>query len=245
MMNPMRILVRLVLNWKFLEIISRCCATLSAIGCNSCICETWLMHIRDVPYSYEWHAFTCHGLHTWGLHSCLQRYASFIWVACLHMSLPSHVSICVHILVCSWKIDVWTAGKSFDLLREDSEILLSKDVFSTPSCSRVTKRPLFYTFVPRTSSLESRAIHPIEKRTCVRSFLHLQNPDKFEESVHIKIMFPEFIYRHYFCSKPQKRPVPVQALNFQEQINLRLISHIHEACRTYEWVMSRVWTQHV
>jgi len=34
MMNPMRILVRLVLNWGFLEIISRCCATLSAIGCN-------------------------------------------------------------------------------------------------------------------------------------------------------------------------------------------------------------------
>jgi len=34
MMNPMRILVRLVLNWKFLEIISRCCATLSAIGCS-------------------------------------------------------------------------------------------------------------------------------------------------------------------------------------------------------------------
>ena len=33
MMNPMRILVRLVLNWKFLELISRCCATLSAIGC--------------------------------------------------------------------------------------------------------------------------------------------------------------------------------------------------------------------
>jgi len=34
MMNPMRILVRLVLNWKFLEIISICCATLSAIGCT-------------------------------------------------------------------------------------------------------------------------------------------------------------------------------------------------------------------
>jgi len=31
MMNPMRILVRLVMNWKFLEIISRFCATLSAI----------------------------------------------------------------------------------------------------------------------------------------------------------------------------------------------------------------------
>ena len=32
---PIRILVRLVLNWKFLEIFSRFCATLSAIGCNS------------------------------------------------------------------------------------------------------------------------------------------------------------------------------------------------------------------
>jgi len=34
MINLMRILVRLVLNWKFLEIISRFCATLSAIGCT-------------------------------------------------------------------------------------------------------------------------------------------------------------------------------------------------------------------
>jgi len=37
MMNPMRILVHLVPDWKFLEIISRCCTTLSEIGC---IC-TW------------------------------------------------------------------------------------------------------------------------------------------------------------------------------------------------------------
>ena len=60
----MRILVRLVLNWKFLEIISRCCATLSAIGCTckpidmwhaACICNktiathacaTWLVRVR-------------------------------------------------------------------------------------------------------------------------------------------------------------------------------------------------------
>ena len=33
MRDPMRILIRLVLNWKFLEIVSRFCATLSAIGC--------------------------------------------------------------------------------------------------------------------------------------------------------------------------------------------------------------------
>ena len=41
MINPMRILVRLVLDRKFLKIISRCCATLSAIGCtmhDSLIC---------------------------------------------------------------------------------------------------------------------------------------------------------------------------------------------------------------
>jgi len=43
MMNPMRILVQLVLNWKFWEVISRCGATLSAIGCICiytyiCIC---------------------------------------------------------------------------------------------------------------------------------------------------------------------------------------------------------------
>ena len=35
MIDPMRIMVRLVLNWKFLEIISRFCATLSAICCQS------------------------------------------------------------------------------------------------------------------------------------------------------------------------------------------------------------------
>ena len=34
MINRMRILVRLVLNWNVLEIISRFCATLSTIGCR-------------------------------------------------------------------------------------------------------------------------------------------------------------------------------------------------------------------
>jgi len=41
MMNPMRILVHLVLNWKFLEIISRYCATLSAIGCMYHDMSSW------------------------------------------------------------------------------------------------------------------------------------------------------------------------------------------------------------
>jgi len=37
--TPMRILVRLVLKWKKIEIISRFSATLSAIGCTSIISQ--------------------------------------------------------------------------------------------------------------------------------------------------------------------------------------------------------------
>jgi len=33
--NRMRILVRVVLNWKFVEMISRFCATLSTVGYNT------------------------------------------------------------------------------------------------------------------------------------------------------------------------------------------------------------------
>jgi len=51
MINPMRILVRLVLNRKFLEIISRFCATLSAIGCTS----VWAMsHIFRCDFVDRW-----------------------------------------------------------------------------------------------------------------------------------------------------------------------------------------------
>ena len=47
MMNPMRILVRLVLIWKFREIISRCCATLSAIGCTEYMQHTvWSIYMQ-------------------------------------------------------------------------------------------------------------------------------------------------------------------------------------------------------
>ena len=142
------------------------------------------------------------------------------------LSFWNSIRKCHPKLVCSWKIDVWRRAKVltfFGRSGEDSENLLSKDLFSTPSCPRVAKRHLFYTFVPQTPSLESWAIHPIEKRTCFRSFLHLQNPDEFEEGVHIKIIFPEFIYWHRFCSKPQKRPVPVQTWNFEEQTKVGLV----------------------
>jgi len=67
-----------------------------------------------------------------------------------------------HILVCSWKIDVWTAGRSFDLLREDSDndvcpkqltkFILSKDVVWPTLSPRVLKKRLLSHLVPRTPS---------------------------------------------------------------------------------------------
>jgi len=72
----------------------------------------------------------------------------------------------------------------------------------------------------RPFALESWAIHQIEQRTCVQSILHLQNPDEFEEGVHIKFLLPDFVCWHYFCFKPQKRPVPVQMWNYQGLTNM-------------------------
>jgi len=49
MMNLMRILVRLVLNWKFLEIISRFFATLSAVGCimtSKCVTFLYVGYVK-------------------------------------------------------------------------------------------------------------------------------------------------------------------------------------------------------
>ena len=68
MKNPMRILVRLVLNWKCLERISRCCASLPALGCTyvydiylSClfIYRSLLIFIYRslLTYLYVWHIF--------------------------------------------------------------------------------------------------------------------------------------------------------------------------------------------
>jgi len=88
LINPMKILVRLVLNWNVLEIISRFCANLSAIGgmcatdhdaaqnmTHSCvpfitrdvICS-WLIHTCDMTHSYVCHdSFICV---TWLIHVC-------------------------------------------------------------------------------------------------------------------------------------------------------------------------------
>ena len=52
--SPMRILVRLVLNWKFIEIISRCCATLTAMGC--------MCHRVCIEWCFEHAATRCNTL---------------------------------------------------------------------------------------------------------------------------------------------------------------------------------------
>ena len=56
MMNPNRIVVRLVLNWKVFEIISWFCATLSSIGCT-CIYMYVCMYIHIYIYMYV-HIYT-------------------------------------------------------------------------------------------------------------------------------------------------------------------------------------------
>jgi hypothetical protein len=62
MMNLMRILVRLVLNWKFLEIISRFFATLSAVGC--------IFPFRCVTFLYVGHV----NFSIKGPHHCFRAY---------------------------------------------------------------------------------------------------------------------------------------------------------------------------
>jgi len=49
----------------------------------------------------------------------------------------------------------------------------------------------------RTLSLESRTINrhgKIEDRECVQCDLSLQNPEKFEEGVRVKLFFPKFAF---------------------------------------------------
>ena len=134
-----------------------------------------------------WRTSSSMGFETRGLGLFLLGFGLLLCRRTVSNSITTEIGL----LLENWCLN---GGQFFWPLREDSENLLSNDVFSTPACPRVAKRSLFYTFMPQAPSLESRAIHPIEKQTCVGSFLHLQNPDDVEEGVHIKIFFPEFIY---------------------------------------------------
>ena len=75
MINPMRIWVRLVLNWKFLDIFSRFFATLSAIGCTHDMNHYFLCyrtHSYLIWLIHVWHdSFICdmtHSCVTWLIH---------------------------------------------------------------------------------------------------------------------------------------------------------------------------------
>jgi len=91
MMNPMRILVLLVLNWKFLEIISRWCATLSAIGCT--ISMSWI----DTRCVLQWVAVCCSVLQ-WVAVCCSFHYVRSLWadVCTITMSWCELMSVTLH-----------------------------------------------------------------------------------------------------------------------------------------------------
>jgi len=69
MINLMRILVRLVINWKILEIFSRFCVTLSAIGCMYIYHTDWRewgeCHICECIYLW---IYVCSILHHTAAH---------------------------------------------------------------------------------------------------------------------------------------------------------------------------------
>ena len=86
-------------------------------------------------------------------------------------------------LVCSWKIDVWTAGKSFNLLREDSEsdvlcsntLLFKRKHMAHPHL--LWGLGLKWNNIEiKTPSLESRAIHRIDQRKKERTHMRSIDP---------------------------------------------------------------------
>jgi len=75
MINPFRILVRLVLKWKFLELISRFCAILSAIGCFTvilCISLCLALSVGNVYVGNARHS-DIHRIHTTYWHTDQDR----------------------------------------------------------------------------------------------------------------------------------------------------------------------------
>ena len=52
--------------------------------------------------------------------------------------------------------------------------------------------------------LKSWAIKELKFARLFNLIRHLQTLDEFVEGVRIKFLFPEFVYRHYFCCKLQE-----------------------------------------
>jgi len=79
MINSVRILVRLVLNRNFLEIISRCCATLIAIGC---IIQPVNKGVKTVA-----HLFQITRFHFMYIYSDI----------CIYVNIYIYIHICIHL----------------------------------------------------------------------------------------------------------------------------------------------------
>ena len=94
MINPMRILVRLVQNWKFSEIISRFCATLSAIGCTSLHTDHLVFNLTEIyPYPYPY-TYLCTNMFVFVyMQSRLlaHLYILIIWFSILQRCRPGEV----------------------------------------------------------------------------------------------------------------------------------------------------------
>ena len=70
-------------------------------------------------------------------------------------------------------------------------------------------------------------------KTHVRSIgPSLAKPWRIWRGCSCTILFPEFVCWHYFCYKPQKRPVPVQTWNFQEQTNMWHAIFVRQSCQS-------------
>ena len=88
-----------------------------------------------------------------------------------------------------------------------------RDCYSVPWTSVAKRRTPLCT----EHSLESRAIHPIENRTCDRSFLDLQTPDQFEEGVHVKIIFQNLSTDITFAPKLKRDMCPFKHKIFKKR----------------------------
>ena len=99
----MRILVRLVLNWRFLWTLSRFCATLSAIGCIY-ILMSHVTHMNVPCHTHEWfmsHIWTQICMNELRIMSHPSPITAIQLLTCLPVScLPTDMPECVHVSEC-------------------------------------------------------------------------------------------------------------------------------------------------